>query len=202
MGQQDPRVDAYISKANPFAQPILAHLRKLVHQACPDVEETIKWGFPNFDYKGSFCSMTAFKAHCAFRFWKGSLLNNRELFQDNQKEGVRHLGQISSKADLPDDASLLAYIREAKKLNDDGIKLPVDKKKKATAEKIEIPADLKKLLRANPTADKTFTAFAPSHRKEYIQWINEAKTEATRQKRINTTLEWLTEGKSRHWKYQ
>ncbi len=74
MASKDPRIDAYIAKSADFAQPILKHLRKVVHAGCPKVEETLKWSMPHFDYKGVMCGMAAFKAHCVFGFWKESLI--------------------------------------------------------------------------------------------------------------------------------
>ncbi len=78
----DPRIDAYIAKSVPFAQPIMEHCRALIHEACPEVTETIKWGMPSFEYKGILCGFAAFKAHCSFGFWKHAILaektRNRE----------------------------------------------------------------------------------------------------------------------------
>jgi uncharacterized protein YdeI (YjbR/CyaY-like superfamily) len=188
MPKEDPRIDAYIADAASFARPILQHLRLLVHQACPAVEETVKWSFPHFDYKGIICSMAAFKSHCSFGFWKGSLMQNQ-----------LQLDKITSLQDLPPDDKIMTAIVEAVQLNEENIKLP--KKPVRPSPVAAIPADLEKALSKNKAAKTTFEKFSPSHRKEYIEWILEAKTEVTRSKRIQTTLEWLTEGKSRHWKY-
>ncbi|HYE53887.1 MAG TPA: YdeI/OmpD-associated family protein [Chitinophagaceae bacterium] len=201
MPSKDPRIDAYIKKSAPFAQPILTHLRELVHKACPDVEETIKWGFPHFDYKGILCSMAAFKQHCNFGFWKGNLMkDDKQLLS---RVGVTEMGyfdKITTLKDLPSDKILTAYIKEAAKLNEAGVKLPA--KPKTTEKKpLETPPELQAALKKNKAAQIVFEGFSPSHKREYIEWITEAKTEATRDKRIATTIEWLTEGKSRHWKY-
>ena len=201
MIKKDPRVDAYIAKSQPFAKPILEHLRNLVHKACPEVEETIKWSFPHFDYKGMMCSMAAFKQHCAFSFWKASLMKDKKLVEIAKSESAMgHLGRITSLKNLPADKVLLSYIKEAKKLNDDDVKLPA---KKASKEKKEIivPDYFLKALKKNKKALITFEKFSPSHKRDYIEWITEAKTEETRTKRIKTTLEWLIEGKPRNWKY-
>src|SRR4026207_417368 len=128
MGNKDKRVDDYIAKSADFAKPILNHIRQLVHTVCPQVEETIKWSFPNFDYKGVFCSMAAFKAHCSFGFWKAALMSDATKMKDNQKTAMGHMGKITSLKDLPPDKVLIAYIKEAAKLNDEGIKLPPRKK--------------------------------------------------------------------------
>lgn len=192
MPSTDPRIDAYISNAAPFAQPILKHIRKLVHKACPDVTETMKWSFPHFDHKGIMCAMAAFKEHCKFGFWKGSLLKEARLLESLEK--------ITSLKDLPPDKVLLACITEAAILNEKDIKPPA--KVKAPKAALPTPDELLSALKKNKKALKTFEDFSPSHKREYIEWITEAKTEATRNKRIETTLEWLTEGKSRHWKYQ
>jgi uncharacterized protein YdeI (YjbR/CyaY-like superfamily) len=200
MSSFDPRVDAYIEKSAPFAQPILEHLRELVHKACPQVQETVKWGFPHFEYKGILCSMAAFKQHCAFGFWKAALMKDEhKVLHVADKHAMGHFNKISSPKDLPADKILTSYIKEAMKLNEDEVKLPG--RTKAAKKELEPPAELLAALKKNKTAQKTFEAFSPSHRREYIEWITEAKTDATREKRINTTIEWLMEGKGRNWKY-
>lgn len=201
MGTKDPRVDKYIANAADFAKPILIHLRELVHIACPETEEIIKWGFPHFDYKGMMCSMASFKQHCAFSFWKASLMKDKKLMANAKSEtAMGHLGRITSRKDLPADKTLIAYIKEAKKLNDDGVKLPtkpVIKEKK----EFRIPDYFQNALRRNKSALITFTDFSLSHKREYVEWITEAKTEETRNKRMTTAIDWLSEGKSRNWKY-
>jgi uncharacterized protein YdeI (YjbR/CyaY-like superfamily) len=199
MPNRDPRVDAYIAKAAPFAQPVLQHLRNLVHTACPEVTETIKWGMPFFDYKGPFCNIAAFKAHCAFGFWKTALIPDPKGIL--KRDAMGSLGRITSLKDLPSDTILKGFIKAAKKLNDEGVKISPPKK---TTEKKEIPVpdDIIGALKKNKKAWSAFEAFPPSHRKEYIQWITEAKTEETRQKRMATAIEWISEGKARNWKYQ
>ncbi len=200
MAQKDKRVDAYILKSADFAKPILIHLRNLVHTACPNVEETMKWSFPHFDYKGMMCSMAAFKQHCAFSFWKNSLMKDAKEMMGNNEYAMGHLGKIKSLKDLPPDKKITAWIKEAVKLNDDNIKLP--ERKKITSDKeIIIPEALQKALDKNKTAASKFNNFSPSHKKEYAQWINEAKTEETKNKRIATTIEWTMEGKLLNWKY-
>jgi uncharacterized protein YdeI (YjbR/CyaY-like superfamily) len=198
MPTTDPRVDAYIDKSAEFAKPILLHLRKIVHQACPEAKETMKWSFPHFDYKGMLCGMASFKRHCAFGFWKQSLMEESNF---PQKKAMGSLGRITSLDDLPDDKTLTAMVKEAVKLNDEGVKV---KKPAKTAEKKElvVPDDLRGALLKNKKANETFDKFTYSHRKEYIEWIEEAKTDATREKRLATTIEWLSEGKARNWKYQ
>ncbi len=201
MGKKDPRVDAYIAKSREFAKPILEHLRGLVHKACPETEETIKWGFPHFDYKGMMCSMASFKQHCAFGFWKASLMKNKKLMTNAKSEtAMGHLGKITSLKDLPTDKVFLSYIKEAKQLNDDEVKLPVRQTAKDKNE-IAVPDHLTKTLKKNKRALKVFEGFSPSHKREYVEWITEAKTEETRNKRITTAIEWLSEGKPRNWKY-
>ncbi|MDQ6902926.1 MAG: YdeI/OmpD-associated family protein [Bacteroidota bacterium] len=199
MGKIDTRIDAYISKSQHFAKPVLNHFRNLVHTACPNVEETIKWGFPHFDYKGMFCNMAAFKQHCAFGFWKTSLMKDAQEMMGKNEHSMGHLGKITSLKDLPSDKKILGWLREAMKLNDDNIKLP-ERKKTIDKKELEIPASLQKALKENKAA-VTFDAFSLAHKKEYIEWINEAKTEDTRNKRIAQTIEWVLEGKSRNWKY-
>lgn len=201
MGKKDKRIDAYILRSADFAVPILSHLRELVHIACPEVEETMKWSFPHFDYKGEMmCSMAGFKQHCVFGFWKASLMKDKKLIENAKGEtAMGHFGRITSLKDLPSDAAIIRYIKEAKKLNDDGIK--IEKKKPAAANPLVIPDSFLKELKRNKAALKTFETFSPSNRKEYVMWVTEAKTEDTRSRRIKIAIEWLAEGKPRNWKY-
>lgn len=207
MPNKDPRIDAYVAKAADFARPILMHLRQLIHKGCPDATETVKWGMPFFEYNGSIlCNMAAFKQHCAFGFWNARQLKDPEgVLQVAEKHAMGHFDRIGSLKDLPADKIILAYIKEAALLIKEGKNIsPQAKKKpvKAASTVLSVPAGLTTALKKNKKAQAAFDAFSPSHRKEYIEWIADAKTEATREKRIATTLEWLTEGKSRHWKYQ
>jgi len=196
----DPRVDAYIEKSQPFAQPILEYLRKLIHDTIPEVTETVKWGMPSYDYKGPLCSMAAFKQHCAFAFWKAALMKDAEELRDNQESSMGHAGKIQSLKDLPSKKKLQGWIMEAAILNEQGIKLPP--KKKTEKGDIVIPDYFEKVLSKNKKAANTFKNFSPSHQREYIEWITDAKTEPTREKRIKTTIENLNEEKSLNWKYQ
>jgi len=198
MGKKDPRFDTYIERSAGFAKPILRHLRKLVHAGCPEVEETLKWGHPSFMYKGILCGFAAFKQHCTFGFWKGSLIvgNNKGKTQ----EAMGQFGRITNVADLPKDSILLRYIQEAVRLNDAGVKLPAKQKPKVKKE-LKEPDYFMAALRKNKKALASFENFGPSHRKEYVEWITEAKTEETRMKRLETAVEWMSEGKSRNWKY-
>ena len=200
MGKKDKRVDAYIAKSAPFAQPILNHLRELVHKACPDVEETIKWSFAFFDYKGPLCSMAAFKEHCAFGFWKAALLKDAEKMKDNQQNAMGHAGKIKSVADLPADKVILGWIKEAVKINDEGIKLPL--RKKTDLKELVIPEYFTKAISKNKKALVAFEKFSPSHKKEYVQWVTEAKAEETRNRRMDKAIEMIAEGKGRNWKYE
>jgi len=201
MAQKDRRIDAYIVKAQPFAWPILEYLRDLVHRACPDVKETIKWGMPHFDYKGEMmCHMASFKQHCAFGFWKASLMNDKKRIENAKGEtAMGNFGKITGLKDLPSDAKMIRYIKEAMKLNDEGIK--VEKKKPLTKKDIEAPDYFLKELKKSKAALKTFNMFSPSNKKEYIMWITDAKTEETRKSRVTTAIEWMEEGKQRNWKY-
>jgi uncharacterized protein YdeI (YjbR/CyaY-like superfamily) len=202
MENVDPRVDAYIDKAADFAKPILAHLRKLIHEAAPDIKETMKWGHVHFDLKSPVCYMAAFKQHCRFGFWHSGLLPDPEGLLRGHGDDSGPLTQLRSITDLPADEILLWYMRHAIENNRAGIK--PSKAPKATAVKtaLSIPNDFEDLLDTNATAKDYFDAFSYSKRKEYLDWFADAKTEATRQKRMNTAVEWLAEGKSRNWKYQ
>jgi uncharacterized protein YdeI (YjbR/CyaY-like superfamily) len=196
MGKRDPRVDAYIRKAAPFARPILAEFRDLVHASCPDVEEKMKWSFPHFDYKGMLCSMAAFKAHAAFGFWKGSL-----ILGDRNADAMGHFGRITRRSDLPSNKILAGYVTKAAALNDQGVKVP-RAPRKAAPKTVKVPAALATALTKNRKAQAGFDALSPSHKREYIEWITEAKSDETRDRRLAQAIEWMAEGKSRNWKYE
>ena len=199
----DKRIDTYIERAHPFAQPVLKHLRKLVHEGCPEATETIKWGMPSFEYKGLFCGMAAFKQHAVFGFWKHALLKDpKGYLQERSAQGgdaMGNLGRITSIKDLPPDKVIIDFIKQAKKLNDEGIKLPA-KPKKIKSELL-VPNYLMASLKKNKKALSTFENFSYSNKKEYVEWIAEAKTEETRNARLRTAVDWMSEGKIRNWKY-
>lgn len=196
MSKRDPRVDAYIEKSAPFAKPILTHLRALVHKTCPEVEETVKWGFPHFDYKGIMCSMAAFKQHAVFGFWKEKLLLGTK---PGSKGAMGSFGRITSLDDLPDDRVLISLIKKAMELNEKGISVP--RRSSKEKEPLRIPSYFKQALQKNRKAAETFDSFSYSNKKDYIDWITEATTEETRAKRLSTALDWLAQGKVRNWKY-
>lgn len=200
MSNTSPNVDDYIAKSAPFAKSILHHLRSVVHKACPEVEEKIRWGFPHFDYKGAMmCSMAAFKQHCVFSFAKANLMHDPVLsVAAPKKVAMGQLGRITSLKDLPSDKTMEAWIKEAMQLNEKGVKIS---KEKRAATSPETPADLMAALQKNEKALAHFEKFPPGHRKEYIEWIEEAKKPETRNKRILQTVEWVAEGKHRNWKY-
>jgi uncharacterized protein YdeI (YjbR/CyaY-like superfamily) len=198
MPDKDPRIDAYIEKSADFAKPIMTHLRKVIHKASPKITENIKWSMPAFEYKGLVCGFAAFKQHCTFGFWKQSLLE-QGAFSD-VKTAMGSFGRLTSRKDLPSDEVLIKLIRQAVELNENGVK--VDKKKPAAKKELVVPDYLTAALKKNKAAQKTFDNFPPSCRKEYVEWITEAKTEPTREKRLAQTLEWLAEGKRRNWKYE
>lgn len=196
----NPGVDAYITKAAPFAQPVLSHLRDLIHKACPEVEENIKWGMPSFEYKGILCNFASFKQHCTFGFWKASLMKDKMLMENARSEAsMGHLGKITSLKDLPSDKKITAWIKEAMKLNEEGKK--VIKAKPVVKKDLVIPSYIPAAIKKNKKAWGTFVKFSPSAKKEYIEWITEAKSEETRNKRLLQAIEWMAEGKPRNWKY-
>lgn len=203
MPNTDPRVDAYIAKCAEFAQPILKHIRSLVHKACPEATENIKWSMPFFELNGGIiCNMAGFKQHCSLGFWNAPLLKDPAgVLQLKDKNAMGHLDKITSLKDLPADKVLVGLIKEAAKLAEQGVKKPAPAAKAPKAALPE-PAALTAALKKNKKAKTTFEGFPPSHRREYIEWITEAKTDATREKRIATTIEWLEEGKDRNWKYR
>lgn len=202
MSAMDPRVDAYIEKSAAFAKPILEKMRKLIFQAAPDVTETIKWSFPNYEVHGSMlCSMAAFKEHCSFGFWKASLLKDPEgILALAERNSMGHLDKLTTVKDLPSDKILIAYLKEAALLNKNKVK--VVKPKTAPKKDLPIPDELAAAFKKNKKAQKAFEGFSPSQKREYIEWIIEAKTEETKMKRVATTVEWSAEGKTRNWKYK
>jgi uncharacterized protein YdeI (YjbR/CyaY-like superfamily) len=195
MGKRDKRVDAYIAKSADFAKPILMSLRDLVHETCPECEETLKWASPTFMYHGMLCGFAAFKEHATFGFWKHQL-----LLGDWRRDAMGSFGRLTSLKDLPPKKQLVSLIKQAMKLNEDGV--PVPRMRSATPRRaIPMPSDLKTALGKNAKARATYEGFSPSHKREYLEWITEAKTDATRTKRLETALEWMSEGKARNWKY-
>lgn len=198
MGSRDPRIDAYIRKSAPFARPILTHLRKVVHEGCPAVEETIKWSFPHFTYHGILCAIAAFKAHCTFALSKAQLLEDEGLGK-RPKAAMGHFGRITSLADLPPERTLVLLVKKAAALNEQGVKVP--QPKRAPKPPLKMPADFEAALGRNKKARAAYEAFSPSHQREYLEWITEAKGEETRLRRIQTAVDWIAEGKPRNWKY-
>lgn len=202
MKQFDERITLYISKSADFAQPIMNHLRELVHDFCPDVEEGMKWNMPYFMYRGKIlCSIASFKSHCSFGFWLHSEMNDpHRIFKRSTDGGMGSLGKIASLADLPKREHLGAYILEAMALIEHGT-IPRELNPKFKKPLAEIPVELSELLEANPKAKTAFESFPPSHQREYVNWITEAKREETKQRRLQQTIENLLEGKSKDWKY-
>ena len=203
----DPRVDAYIEKAAPFAHPVLTHLRQLMHQACPHTSEAMKWGMPFFVQQGVILAhMAAFKQHCAFGFWgpeMKKLLAKDGLSRLTSSEALGSLGRITSVNDLPPDKSLLSYMRQAAELVESGERTKsIERPAKAPRRPVRVPAELTAALKKNKLATKAFAAFSPSCRREYADWITEAKRPETRQKRVAQAVAWIAEGKARNWKYQ
>jgi uncharacterized protein YdeI (YjbR/CyaY-like superfamily) len=194
MGKKTKEIDAYIAKSADFAKPVLIHVRALIHKVCPEVEEKIRWGFPNFDYKDNVMMiMAAFKQHCTVGFWKSSLIKSL-----GSKLGKND--PITSIKDLPTDKELAVFIKEAMKINDQGIK--VQKTRSTEKKELIVPDYFIKTLSKNKKLLQTFEKSSYSYKKEYVDWITQAKTEETRNKRIVTALEWIAEGKGRNWKYE
>ena len=204
MPKSDPRIDAYIAKAAPFAQPILVHLRALVHRADPAIAETIKWGMPFFECDGIVCHMAAFKAHCAFGLWRGGPTAKT----GKEDDAMGQFGRIAALADLPRDTEIVQLIRGAVERNRSREKVTekvtekVSEKPKTRRAPIAMTPEFRAALGRSKPAKATFDAFPPSQQREYLEWITEAKTAATRDKRIATAVEWLAEGKPRMWKYR
>ena len=195
MGKRDPRVDAYIANAADFAKPILTELRAIVHAACPDCEEAMKWSSPTFAYKGILCSMSAFKQHATFGFWKGPLV----LEEQTGDNPYRVVGRLTKLSDLPSKQTLTGYIRKAMALNEAGV--TIKKAPKEPARPIEVPKDLALALAKNRKAKAAFDGFSPSHKREYLEWITGAKRAETRNRRLHSAIAQMAEGKPHNWKY-
>ncbi len=192
-------VDAYIAKSAEFARPILRRVRAAMHKAWPRMEETIKWGVPHFEYMGVVASMAAFKHHASFGFWKQKLMEDPAGLFPRPGESSMGGKKLQSAGELPPDAVLIRYIKAAVALNEQGAKVPRPARKKRPPPKA--PADLVAAFRKFPKAKATYEAFSPSQQREYVEWITEAKQEATRQKRLATAIDWMAHGKPRNWKY-
>ena len=198
-----PKVDAYIAKAAPFAQPVLEHLRELIHKGCPDAVEEIKWSMPFFVYKGQILSnIAAFKAHCSFNLWGGEIAAAMRKDGVLSGEGLGKLGKIASVKDLPSNKAMMGYVKQAAAFIDAGGKTMPKRTKKVEKAEAEVPAELVAALKKNKAAGATFAAFSPSCKREYVDWIAEAKRPETREKRVAQAVEWMAEGKQRNWKYQ
>ncbi len=194
----DPRVDAYIAKAKPFAQPILKQMRATIHAASPKIVETIKWGSPSYEYEGILCGFAAFKEHCIFGFWKHTLVIPNADKLDGSGGSI---GRIKTVKELPSKAVLTGWIKKAMTLNEAGVKAPHMTERKAR-KPLAMPTDLKSAIARDAKAGTAWKAFSPSAQRDYIEWITEAKAAATREKRLLTAIEWIGEGKRRNWKYE
>jgi uncharacterized protein YdeI (YjbR/CyaY-like superfamily) len=194
-------VDAYIAAAPPFARPLLTHIREAFHLGCPELEERIKWGAPSFEHEGLLGGMAAFQRHVSFGFWKARLMADPEgLFARGARAspmGVR----VTSSKDPPSRRVLVTYVKQARRLNEQGVKEPRRARPRG-AIRVVTPADLRAALARNAKARRTFEAFPPGARRDYVEWITEAKRPQTRTRRLATALEWLAEGKRRNWKYE
>jgi uncharacterized protein YdeI (YjbR/CyaY-like superfamily) len=212
MGNRDPRVDAYIAKSADYARPILKEMRALVHATCPEVTETLKWRNPSFEYQGLLCGMAAFKKHCAFGFWKHELVLGAEAISADAKSAeaksadpkskaaAGSFGTLKTVADLPSKAQFAAWMKTAMRLNEEGVSAPRKKSRPKTP--VKTHPELKAALATNKKAAAVFEAFSPSARREYVEWIADAKTDATRERRIAQAVEWIAAGKRRNWKYE
>jgi uncharacterized protein YdeI (YjbR/CyaY-like superfamily) len=197
----DRRVDAYIESSPEFARPILIRLRELIHAACPDVSETIKWGAPAYEHRGVLAIMAAMKQHAVFNLWKGDLIPEvKELYREKSSMALGTFGKITSVHDLPPDDKIIAWIKQAMELNERGVKLPQRSRSEPKRE-VDVPNDLITALEQNDSAHSTFDGVTTARRREYVDWITGAKTDATRQKRLSKAIEWMAEGKHRNWKY-
>lgn len=197
MSKKSSEIDAYISRSEEFAQPILRKLRTAFHKGCPNLEERLKWGVPSFEYRGLLCGMAAFKKHVAWGFWRQrEMADPHRIFK---KEGMMGGGKITEVAQLPAEKIIVEYVKAAVKLNEGGSRRKAVSKSKPP---VKVPAHFTRALRSNPRALATFEGLSPGHRREYVEWITGAKQEATRERRMATAIEWLAEGKSLNWRYE
>lgn len=190
----EARVDAYIAAQADFARPILTHVRALVHATCPNVTEAIKWGFPHFVYRTkNLASIAAFKGHAAVNLW----------YSDEEKPGagMGHLGKLTSLADLPTDDKLRALLSKAATMIEAGAK-PAHMTDRQPRDPLPIPQALTAAIAASPAAAAMWSAFPPGKIRDYCEWIGEAKTDATRDRRITQAVAWIAQGKGRNWKYE
>lgn len=193
----DPRIDAYIARQADFARPILEYLRAMLHEGCPDCEETLKWSSPSFMYKGKILAgFAAFKAHATFGYWSGSQVMKAD---PKQASAMGQFGRLTSLDELPPRSTLIELTRKAMKLVDEGVKPARNKHPKAP---FTVPQDLRAAIDASPAAKATFDGFPPSCQREYVEWVTEAKRDETRAKRLAQSVQWLAEGKRRNWKYE
>lgn len=202
MAQLNSKVDEYIAKSEDFAKPILEYLRQIIHETCQDATEDIKWGTPHYSYKGDhLCMIAGFKNHCSFSIYKAEFLQDKEI-AESVKAGKKfgYMDKLKSVSELPSKEVLVSLLKEAMTINEQGIK-----KEKAVSDKpkvIETPEYLTEALDANTKAKEVWESKSASYRKDYLVWITDAKTDATRQKRIEQSLEWIAEGKGRFWQYE
>ena len=204
MGKRLPEVEDYISKAKPFAQPILLELREAFHRASPEVEEAIKWSRPFFLYRGIILgNVSAFKEHCSLGLWGAEMADTLRADGVDSSEGMGSFGRITSAEDLPPKKKLDAYLRKAVELIESGTRTKsFERVAKVRAKDVEIPPVLAAALGKNKAAAEKFEAMSPSCRREYANWIAEAKQEATRERRLAQAMEQIAEGKSHNWKYE
>jgi len=199
-----PAADLYIAKSAPFAQPILFYLREVVHEGAPDVVEEMKWSRPFFVYKGIILgNISAFKEHCAFGLWGAEVAQVLRADGVASKDAMGTFGRITSIEDLPPRKKLVAYVKRAATMIDEGTRTKsLVRQTKVAKPALEIPEAFATAFKKNKTAGKQFDAMSPSCRREYIEWVADAKRDETRDKRIATAMEWIAEGKSRNWKYE
>lgn len=195
MAKKDPRIDAYIAKAQPFAKPILKHLRGVVREGCPQCEETIKWGMPAFTHNGIVAIVASFKAHCAFVLWKAD-----DVTPGINRSAMGSLGRITSVDDLPPKKTLIGYVKKRAELNEKGVKRPKPAAPRAR-KPVRVPPELASALKKSAKARTAWENFPPSHRREYVEWISGAKQAETKERRLKAALKQIAEGKPQNWKY-
>jgi hypothetical protein len=196
MATTDPRIDAYIAKQGDFARPILTWIRAQMHAASPDIGEAIKWGMPFFTYQDRpLANMAAFKAHASFGFW-----DRAGMATGKEGEAMGQYGRLTSLADLPPEAEFCALVQAA--LAPIAAGDAPKRVRGAPKPDLPVPDALAQALADDALATATWDGFPPGCRREYSEWIGEAKRPETRDKRVAQTIAQLREGKKMNWKYE
>lgn len=192
-------VNKYISNAPISQQKILSKLREIIHKASLDIEEKIRWSHPHFDYMGKgMCFIQALKERVTFGFWFGDKIYNSPKLSKEAKAIYETMGNLTDVSQIPSTKLIIEEIHLAMKLIESGNR---DVKEKKVKPQLVIPDYLSLRFKKDKTANSSFSKMSPSHQREYVDWIIDAKTDETRENRISTMMSQVKEGKSKNWKY-